>query len=198
MTHDGPLSRASRAIAHVEGALVTVAALAVLAIMLIVVADVVLRYLLNAPLPWSYDLISNYLMPASFFFAVSETLRREQHVSVDIVYARFPLRLRRLCKMLGWLAAGVVFALMTWLAASGAWSRYATGDVTAGAIPWPTWIPAAVAAIGMAVMTVRLALGAIALLLAWAAHGTIDPMIAGSDVAGGPAAQPESTAMDAL
>lgn len=184
MTHAGPLSRASGAIARLEGALVTVAALAVLAIMLIVVVDVVLRYLFNAPLAWSYELISSYLMPASFFFGVSETLRREQHVNVDIVYARFPLRLRRLCKMIGWLAAGIVFALITWLAARGAWSRFVTADVMAGAIPWPTWIPAAVGATGLAVMTLRLGLGAAALLLASTHDDAIDPGLAGSDVAG--------------
>jgi TRAP-type C4-dicarboxylate transport system permease small subunit len=197
MSRHPALSRAARGIARVEHALVSVAALAVFAIMLIVAVDVVLRYLFNAPLAWSYELISSYLMPASFFFGVSETLRREQHVNVDIVYARFPLRLRRVCKMLGWAATGIVFALITWLAARGAWSRYVTGDVMAGAIPWPTWIPAALGAIGMAVMTLRLALGAIALLLASAKKDAIDPGLAGSDVAG-PTTQPGPTAVEPI
>ncbi len=193
-----PFSSAARFIAHVESVLVTVAALAVFAIMTIVVIDVTMRYVFNAPLAWSYDLVSNYLMVTSFFFALSETLRREHHVNVDIVYSRFPLRLRRLCKMIGWMATSALFALMTWLAAANAWSRFTTHEVVAGAIPWPTWIPAAVGAIGMGVMTARLAVGAAALLLAFAARSAVDPAVAGTDVSGDTTERNESAAMDSL
>ena len=47
------------------------AAAMLLAIMLIATLDVAMRYFLNSPLGWSYDLISLYLMAGMFFLAMS-------------------------------------------------------------------------------------------------------------------------------
>jgi TRAP-type C4-dicarboxylate transport system permease small subunit len=183
MAQRGPLSAAVALIARVESVLVTLAALAVLAIMLIVVVDVTLRYLFNAPLSWSFDLISSYLMGAAFFLALSETLRRDHHVNVDILYLHYPLRVKRVCKMISWILTSGLFAVMTWLAIAASVSRFVNHDVVAGAIAWPTWIPAAIGAIGLAVMTARLVVGSLALVIAVVTDGRLDPDIAGHDVA---------------
>ena len=53
------------------------AAAMLLAIMLIATLDVAMRYFLNSPLGWSYDLISLYLMAGMFFLAMSSTLDRK-------------------------------------------------------------------------------------------------------------------------
>jgi TRAP-type C4-dicarboxylate transport system permease small subunit len=182
MARAAPFATATRLIARIDNALVTVAALAILAIMLIVVVDVTARYLFNAPLSWSFDFISNYLMGASFFFALSETLRRDHHVNVDILYVHFPLRMRRMCKMVSWVLTSVLFALMAWLAAKAAVERFVNHDVIAGAIAWPTWIPAAIGAIGLVMMTLRLVFGSLALMLAVFAGRRLDTELVGHDV----------------
>jgi TRAP-type C4-dicarboxylate transport system permease small subunit len=148
--------------------------------------DVALRYLFNAPLSWSYDLISIYLMGAAFFLALSETLRLNQHVAVDIFYLRLSVRMRRVWKLLGWSLSCVLFAVILALALRTSWSRWTADNVVAGAIPWPTWIPAAIAALGFALLLARLVLGVLALGLALAARRPLDGAIAGEDVASGP------------
>ncbi len=183
MMHRSRLSAAARVIARVEIVLVTLSALAVFAIMMIVVVDVTLRYVFNAPLSWSFDLISSYLMGAAFFLALSETLRRDHHVNVDILYQHYPLRVRRVCKAFAWTLTSVLFAVMTWLAAKTCVERFLNNDVIAGAIAWPTWIPAAIGAVGLGLMTARLVVGSLALVLASISGGRIDPAIAGHDVA---------------
>ncbi len=180
----GPIDRAARWVGRLEYAASTGAALALFAIMLVVFADVLLRYLFNAPLAWSYDFISLYLMGAAFFFALSETLRRNHHVAVDILYLRLSLRARRLWKLLGWSLSFVLFAIIFVLAVRTSWSRWAGDNVVAGAIPWPTWIPAAIAAAGFLLLIARLALGVLALALALAAARPLEAAIAGDDVAG--------------
>jgi TRAP-type C4-dicarboxylate transport system permease small subunit len=165
-------------------------AVAVFLIMLIVVADVALRYLMNAPLPWSFDLISIYLMGAAFFLALSQTLRLSHHVNVDLAYERFPLVVRRLLKLIGWGLAAALFGWIAWLAAATAFDRYTKGDVIVGAYTWPTWIPAAIAALGFGAMVVRLVLG-VMVLAARLAGGRIDvEPYAGSDVGDRPPAGP--------
>ena len=141
MAHAGPLSAVTRLITRAESVLVTLSAIAVLAIMLIVVVDVTLRYLFNAPLSWSFDLISSYLMGVAFFLALSETLRRDHHVNVDILYQHYPLKVRRVCKMASWILTSGLFAVMTWLAARAAVGRFVNNDVVAGAIAWRPGFP---------------------------------------------------------
>ena len=167
---------------RLEDALAVGSAVAVFLIMLIVVADVALRYLMNAPLPWSFDLISIYLMGAAFFLSVSHTLRLEHHVNVDIAYQGFPLVVRRLLKLIGWTASALLFGWIVWLAAATAYDRYTKGDVIVGAYTWPTWIPAAIAALGFGAMVVRLALGVIALAMKLLGSSIDVRPYAGSDV----------------
>ena len=177
------LDRAARWLERLDHAASTGAALALFAIMLIVFADVLMRYIFNLPFSWSYDFISIYLMGAVFFLVLSETLRRNYHVAVDILYLRLSLRARRFWKLVGWSLALVLFALIFVLAVRTAWSRWAADNVVAGAIAWPTWIPAAIAALGFLLLLTRLALGVVALALALATARPLDAAIAGDDVA---------------
>jgi TRAP-type C4-dicarboxylate transport system permease small subunit len=154
----------ARALVSLEDLLSLGAAAAVFAIMMIVVVDVVMRYVFNAPLSWSFDLISIYLMGAGFFLTLSQTLRLEHHVNVDLAYASFSLRVRRVLKLVGWSISAGVFGWITWLATTTAVNRFVNSDAIAGAVIWPTWIPAALGALGFGVMTLRLVLGVLVLV----------------------------------
>ena len=52
-----------------------VAAIVLFLLMTIVVADVFLRYLMNRPIAWAYDVISLYMMPAIFYLTLSRAQR---------------------------------------------------------------------------------------------------------------------------
>ncbi|MBK8741942.1 MAG: TRAP transporter small permease [Betaproteobacteria bacterium] len=144
-----------------------VAGLALLLIMFVICADVVGRYVFNSPLPWSYDLISLYLMGVGFFLALSDTLRRNHHVSVDILFNHFGRRAQIFWNAVGWSLAGVLFCIIFILTARKAYANWSAGDVIDGVVAWPTWINAAVAAIGILLIDMRLLLGAIAYIFAF-------------------------------
>ena len=65
--------------------------------------------------------------------------------------------------------AGVpVFAAITWLGWERAWEDWVSADVLAGAIPWPTWVSAALVPAGCGLLVLRLllhVLGQVASLL---------------------------------
>ena len=83
------------------------------ALMLVVVGDVSLRYLFNAPLQWSYEVISSYLMPGLFFMAVSHTLKANAHVAVDILHNYVGRTTRYVFEAVSTVVALPVFALCT-------------------------------------------------------------------------------------
>ena len=108
------LDRTERLISLVDRLWILVSALMLLVIMLSSTVDVAMRYLFNAPLGVLYDLISLYLMPGLFFFALSDTLRSNEHVSVDLLHTRMTPRQRHGALLVGYALVSVIFAFMTW------------------------------------------------------------------------------------
>lgn len=144
------IRRISLALARYEAALLALGAGCLFAMMIIVFVDVVMRYLFNSPLGFSYDLISLYLMVGVFFFALSDTLRHDEHVRVDILYLRMSRGMRRLCDRISYGLSAVLFATVLWTGLLRAVASTARGEVMATLIPWPIWMAYWIVPIGTA------------------------------------------------
>lgn len=144
------IRRISLALARYEAALLALGAVCLFAMMIIVFIDVVMRYLFNSPLGFSYDLISLYLMVGVFFFSLSDTLRHDEHVRVDILYLRMSQGVRRLCDRIAYGLSAVLFAIVLWTGLLRAMASTAQGEVMATLIPWPIWVAYWIVPIGTA------------------------------------------------
>lgn len=158
--------RVDRALRRVEAACSEVSAFMLAAAMVIVVSDVGCRYLLNAPLAWSFDVITLYLTVGLFFFALSDTLEDNGHVWVDVIVARVPIRLRHAFHAIGYGASLVAFAAVGWMAAERAHTSFVNGEVTAGVLQMPVWISSAFVVLGVVVLLGRLGYRTVAHALA--------------------------------
>ncbi len=134
----------------------TVTAAGLFTIMAVIVADVAARYFFKSPLPWSFDLISLYLTPAIFFLALSDTLHKEHHVNVDIVFGHVGSRTANALRFLGSALAIVVFLGVTYTAVIQTWQAYQSSAVTSGIIEWPTWVSSAFVVAGAGLLLLRL------------------------------------------
>lgn len=181
------LSTSSAALARVETVLATVGGLAMFAIMMVVVVDVLLRYLFNYPLDFSYPLISMYLMVAVFFLFLAYTLHHHGHVAIDIFQSYLPARIRFLGEFLGYAGATLIFGAVAWLLTGRCVTAFANSEVTATTIQWPLWLSYFPAALGTWAFTARClyrAVGHLASLVAGRALVELPP--------------PPVTAMDAV
>lgn len=167
------IERSDRAIHVVEKAGITVAGVLMLAIMIVVVIDVVMRYFLNSPLSWSFELISLYLMVGLFFFSLSDTLAHHAHVAVDILHLYMSERVRHAAELVGYLLATPVFAAIFYLSAITTWESFKGGDVLAGHIPWPTWLAQICVPIGVGVLVLRMALRTVGHAMSLAANRSV-------------------------
>lgn len=140
----------SRALARFEKVLLLIAAAFLFAMMVIVFADVGMRYVFNSPLGFSYDLISLYLMVGVFFFSLSNTLRHDEHVRVDILYLRAQPATRRLFDRISYGLASLLFAVVLWTGLVRAIGSTAELEVMATLIPWPIWLAYWIVPIGTA------------------------------------------------
>lgn len=157
----GVIAALERAVAAVEQAASLLAASVLFAVMLIVSADVAMRYVFNRPFGWTYDLISLYLMGALFYFALSATFAAGAHVSVDVVATRLPAGVRRALQVVIALVSACLFATIAWRAAGQAAVDYASGAAVSGEVLWPTWASDVLVPIGCGLLTLRLLLHAL-------------------------------------
>jgi TRAP-type C4-dicarboxylate transport system permease small subunit len=124
------------------------AAVSLAAMMLVTVADVVLRAAINKPIRGTLEIVE-LLLACSFFLALPATFLRDEHIVVDMIDGMAPRRvplLRRIAALLG----VVLMAVMAWQGWIAAKDTLVFHDVTSDlAIPriW-YWIPVLAGMIG--------------------------------------------------
>lgn len=133
---------------------VFVAGASLFAITLLIVVDVSLRYLANAPLPFTHDVISLYLTPAMFFLGAASTQAHDEHLSVDLFTARARRSVRLASTAAGSAIGLLIFALLAYVGFQRAWSSFLQGEVIASLIPWPAWASYFIVPAGAALMAV--------------------------------------------
>ena len=148
--------RWDKALTAIEKVLDTIAAAVMFSTMCIVVVDVFLRYFFNAPLSWSYELISLYLMVALFFFCLAPGLSAHAHVAVDLLQNKMSPRLRHFCDGVGYTFSTIVFCGIVYMAFNRSWVSWVNNDAISGSIAWPTWIAHVTVTIGSIAMVLRL------------------------------------------
>lgn len=147
-----------RTLDAIDNVLMAIGGSMLFALMCVVVADVALRYLFNAPLQWSYQVISSYLMPGLFFMAVSHTLKSHAHVAVDIVHNYVSRRTRYVFELFCSAVATPVFALCAVVSARNTWKDFADAAISTSGLALPTWTVSVLLPVGFGMLTLRLAL----------------------------------------
>ncbi|MBI3154695.1 MAG: TRAP transporter small permease [Burkholderiales bacterium] len=136
---EGP---ALHALATVVGALTTLAMALAAAALLVSLAligwAVVMRYLFNAAPVW-VDEVVGFALIAIVMLAAAQTLRRGEHIAVDLLTSRMPPRWRRWTQAWGALAAIAVAAILVVNGWETAALARTLGLLTEGHLEWPTW-----------------------------------------------------------
>ena len=153
-------TRLEKLVSAIDNTLMVVGCAMLFALMLIVVADVSLRYLLNKPLSWSFEIISSYLMPGLFFMATAHTLKANAHVAVDILHNYVGRRTRYVFEALSCTLAAPIFAAAAWVSAQNTWKEWIDGAVSSSGMELPTWTISLMLPLGFGLLALRLALHA--------------------------------------
>lgn len=87
------MTRLFNAVDTISAWVAKLAALGILALMLTLMFEVVLRYGFNSPTVWSFDM-SYFINSFVVMMGAAYTLSRDSHVRVDLIYANLPERVR--------------------------------------------------------------------------------------------------------
>lgn len=94
-----------------------------------VCAGILSRYFLNRPIAWVLE-ISEYSLLYITFLVVAWVLRKEGHVSVDLVFNRLSPRNQLIVSIFTSMIAGIAFFLVTFYGVKVTWKLLQTGYFT--------------------------------------------------------------------
>ncbi|MFC1581207.1 TRAP transporter small permease [Thermodesulfobacteriota bacterium] len=127
---------------------------AALFITFMIVIDVFLRFVFNAPLPATWEM-SEVIMPYIVFFAFSYTLTRNGHVRVTMFVELLPAKARFWCDVFRIIVSIGMCALFTYWSWLRFWEAFLIKEEILAAIYIPWFVGKFAMPIGMATISIR-------------------------------------------
>ncbi len=104
------------------------------------------------------DAYAGYCMAAAAFLALPVTLRRGEHIRVQLLLQRLPVPARRALDLLAHAVGVLLASLLAWYAARLVWQSHLYHDLSTGLDATPLWIPQLGMALGSALFALALLL----------------------------------------
>ena len=163
------MSGIERLVRGVARAALALAAAALLASLAAIGYSVVRRYLFNAPVPWTDELVG-YLLVACVRLPAADALLGGEHNSVDIVTERLRPAGKRIAFLLGLTAVAATAVLLLIEGAGMVQFSHQVGLRSNGYLALPLWIPQLLVPIGALLL---LCAAIVSFILAW--RGRLEP-----------------------
>ena len=103
------------------------------------------------------DAYAGYCMAAASFLALAHTLKRGEHIRVNLFLERFGGRLRRPLELWSHAAGTFFCAALAYFSVRLVWQSHAFNDISQGNDATPLWIPQVAMAVGAVVLFVAMA-----------------------------------------
>jgi TRAP-type mannitol/chloroaromatic compound transport system permease small subunit len=110
----------------------------VFVIMTITAVDVTARYVFNHPLLWGW-LLNRLLFGVFILFAGAYTLRKGEHIRIEIIYDHFPPRVKTIARWIAMVAFVSFMSVLVWQSAWMGWNSLMMKEKAAGAFRIPLY-----------------------------------------------------------
>jgi TRAP-type mannitol/chloroaromatic compound transport system permease small subunit len=107
-------------------------------IMLITALDVTARYVFNHPLLWGW-LTNRLLFGVFILFAGVYTLRKGEHIRIEIVYDHFPPKVKAVARWISLAAMCSFLGVLVWQTSWMGWNSLMNNEKAAGAFRIPLY-----------------------------------------------------------
>ena len=148
------ISRLVKWLNNISKAMAIISAAMIVIIVFIVIIDIFGRFLFNAPLTGSYEMLCFFMGGISFFaFAYVQQLQR--HINVDVFSSKFSKRTNLVIQLILLVVVLVVFTSLSIEGGKSAIDAWVKGDVTFGLVKLPYGPAKMVVPIGGGVLCLR-------------------------------------------
>ncbi|WP_309747543.1 TRAP transporter small permease [Roseobacter sp. N2S] len=150
MRYFGKILSKTEDILHLGGCL------GLVAVAVLINADILLRLIFNRPVQIQFEVTELYLMPMLATLSLSRVFRDGGHLALEFMPEDLPGRFGRLISSLRLLLPAAFFAAVTWMSGKFALEAFLHGDVEYGAMDWPLGWAYGVIPLGCGVLVLRL------------------------------------------
>lgn len=130
------------------------AAICMICVTCIVVYEVIMRYLFNAPTTWVGEM-SIYLCMGIGFLSLAYGLKSDSHFSITPLIDRFTPKTRMRLKVFTDFVGALYSMIFIYKGTALAWFAYEIEDVSSGMMQVPLWIPWSLVPIGGLLLTLQ-------------------------------------------
>lgn len=100
---------------------------ALFAMMCLTVVDVVARYVFNSPILGAFE-ITEFMILVMVFSFLGYAQAQKAHVTVDILYDRFPATVRKTIRIFNYIISFIVILIVCWMGFEKAVETFQTGE----------------------------------------------------------------------
>lgn len=140
---------------RVEKASTAVAACVIFALMCLVVADVLGRKLLNAPIQGAIE-VTELTLVVIVYLSVAYVQGRRDHIRLELFSSRASESLLRRLDFISLVISLVICLIITWRIGLFAWESWTTDDHTMGLVEIPIWPSKVAVFFGFTLLSIRL------------------------------------------
>ena len=144
-------------------------AILVVAIMVVMCYEVIMRYFLHAPPPWAVE-VSEYMIFSITFLGAAWALKLGKHVRVDLVVGSLNLKAQTLLNTITSALGVIVCFLITCFAGEATWVYFREGIPVVQVLRVPKFIFLAVITIGMLLLAIQFLRQSYGSLISWRAQ----------------------------
>lgn len=140
----------------IERIFTVVGCVALFAMMVMVCAETITRYVFKAPIPAYYDLLQDYIMPYTVFLTISFVYTAGHHIRIEMLCKHFPEKVNRGIMMLADALTAVVFVLIGYQGLIKTLRAYNMQEYAPNYYGYPMWTAYVVVFIGSAMLVFQL------------------------------------------
>jgi TRAP-type C4-dicarboxylate transport system permease small subunit len=148
------LSWCNRALGWVVLGANGLSAVFVLVLMVLVMADIIGRYLFNRPVPMTYE-VGSFMMVFIVFLGLAYTQRVGAHIRVEFLTLHLSPRTRALLDIIASVLGLGLYAVITYEGFLWSWASWEVGDYVAGLVNIPRYPSQFVVPFGAAILCLQ-------------------------------------------
>lgn len=140
----------------IEKSLFIVSASALFIMMILVSADVILRYFFHLPLTFQFEFTSYYLLVIATTLSLSRSEAQGAFIKLRLLTNILPLRFRGYLDALNSFIGSIIFLMIAWFSGINTIAQWQRGTTIFGVIDWPVWLSIIWVSIGCFALGIRL------------------------------------------
>jgi TRAP-type C4-dicarboxylate transport system permease small subunit len=141
---------------RIENYFMVLAFISITLMMFLISGDTLGRYIFNSPITGANEIVKTFLIVGIVYIGLSNTLKENEHISVDIVVNKFPEKIKKILSIFVNLLGLLLFAFILYEGSIVTYNAFVSNESFIGAITFPLYTAYGLVPLGSLFMVFRL------------------------------------------